>query len=169
MAEDGHQPLYDAQIDAVVHGFVQVWNRFEAVLSKELSQIQGSYDGMSPEKHVQPNENYELFYRVSSSIYGKGNPTMGELSSGLSVPLSTATRIVDWLVDKHYVQRLPDPDDRRVVRIALTGFGEELHQAMDGYIRRRLQQILSCLTSAERATLLGLVGKVVLALKEKAG
>ena len=158
--------LYDNQVTAVVHGFMQVWNRFEATLSKELAQIQESLLGMQPQREHQPNANYELFYRACSSIYPKGNITMGEFSSTLSVPFSTATRIADWLVDNGYIQRLPDTDDRRVVRVALTDTGNELYKAIDKYIRQRIQQILSSLTAEERMILLALVSKVVSGLKE---
>jgi len=158
--------LYSSQVTAVVHGFMQVWNRFEATLSKELSQIQESLQGMHPQREHQPNANYELFYRACSSIYPEGNITMGEFSNALSVPLSTATRIADWLVDNGYLQRLPDSDDRRVVRISLTNTGKELFEAIDRYIRQRMQQILSSLTAEERTVLLTLVSKVVSGLKE---
>ena len=162
------EDIYNGQITAVVHGFLQVWNRFEATLSKELSQIQESLQGMHPQREHQPNANYELFYRACSSIYPKGNITMGEFSNALSVPLSTATRIADWLVDHGYIQRLPDPGDRRVVRVSLTDTGKELFKAIDRYIRRRMQQILSNLTDEERTILLTLVSKVVSGLKEVA-
>lgn len=158
--------LYNNQITAVVHGFMQVWNRFEGTLSKELSRIQDSLHGMHPNREAQSSTNYELFYRACNSIYPNGNITMGEFSNALSVPLSTATRIADWLVDNGYIQRLPDSDDRRVVRVALTDAGEKLYDAIDRYIRQRIQQILSNLTNEERTILLTLVGKVVAGLKE---
>jgi len=160
--------LYDSQVTAVVQGFMQVWNRFEATLSKELSQIEESLQGMHPQREHQPNANYELFYRACSSIYPKGNVTMGEFSNALSIPLSTATRIADWLVDHGYIQRLADSDDRRVVRIALTDSGRGLFEAIDRYVRERLHKILSCLTDEEMGTFLSLVGKVVTGLKEAA-
>ncbi len=147
---------------------MQVWNRFEATLSKELSQIQESLQGMHPQREHQQNANYELFYRACSSIYPKGNITMGEFSNALSVPLSTATRIADWLVDNGYIQRLPDADDRRVVRVSLTDMGKELFKAIDRYIRQRMKQILSSLTAEERTILLTLVSKVLSGLKEAA-
>ena len=163
MSEDA---LYSSQVTAVVHGFMQVWNRFEATISRELSQIQDNLQGMQPHKEQQPNSNYELFYRACSGIYPKGDITMGEFSSALAVPFSTATRIADWLVDHGYIRRLPDEDDRRVVRIALTETGKELYKAIDRYIRQRMQQVLSGLTAEERTTLLSLVAKVVSGLKE---
>jgi len=167
MSENIQQTVYDKQVTAVVHGFMQVWNKYEATLSQELTQIQERLEGIHPGRGPHPNANYELFYRVSNSIYYKGNLTMGELSSALSVPLSTATRIADWLVDKGYLQRLSDSEDRRIVRVALTNIGQEVYQTIDRYIRQRLQQILSCLTDEERIVLLALIGRVVKALKEE--
>jgi DNA-binding MarR family transcriptional regulator len=169
MADNIEEQLQEQQIGAVVQGFIQVWNRFEATLSKELTQIQERLEGIHPNRESHPHGNYELFYRVSNSIYRKESLTMGELSNTLSVPLSTATRIVDWLVDNGYVQRLADPEDRRVVRVALTDVGREVHKTIESYVRQRVQQILSCLTVAERVTLLDLMGKVVATLKEVAG
>jgi DNA-binding MarR family transcriptional regulator len=169
MTEDSQQKLRDEQITAVVHGFTQVWNRFEVMLDKELVQIQERLNGIQPGKEPHTISSHELFYRVSNSIQQKDNLTMGELSNALSVPLSTATRIVDWLVDNGYAKRLPDQEDRRIVRVALTDIGREMHTIIDSYIRQRVQQILSCLTFEERATLLTLVGKVVSTLKEIAG
>lgn len=166
MSED---EFYNNQITAIVHGFMHVWNRFESTLSKELDQIKESLQGMHPQKENHLNTNYELFYRACSSIYPKGSITMGEFSNALSVPLSTATRIADWLVDHGYIERMPDAEDRRVVRITLTDMGKELYKAIDRYIRQRVQQIMSGLTVEERSILLTLMSKVVSGLKEAAG
>ncbi|MBA7481769.1 hypothetical protein ES707_17245 [subsurface metagenome] len=114
MTKDSQQKLYDEQITAVVHGFTQIWNKFEVMLDKELDQMQERLNGIQPGKEPHTISNHELFYRVSNSIQQKGNLTMGELSNALSVPLSTTTRIVDWLVDNGYAQRLPDQEDRRI-------------------------------------------------------
>jgi len=166
MAEANQQDIYDEQITAVVHGFMQVWNKFEVMLDKELANIQGRLNGIQSGKEPHAISNHELFYRVSNSIQQKGNLTMGELSNALAVPLSTATRIVDWLVDNGYAQRLSDPEDRRIVRVALTDTGYEMHEIIESYIRQRVKQIFSCLTLEEQAMLLTLIGKVVFALKE---
>ena len=159
--------LYHNQVTAVVNGFMQVWNRFESTLSKELPQIQENLQGMHPQREHQPNTNYELFYRACNGIYPEGNKTMGEFSNVLSVPLSTATRIADWLVDNGYVLRLPDSEDRRVVRVSLTDMGKELYKAIDRYIRQRMLQMLAGLTTEERVILLTLISKVVTGLKEE--
>lgn len=153
-------------ITDIVHGFMQVWNKFESTLDKELAQIRENLEGMHPHRVGQSDANYELFYRASSSIYPQGSMTMGEFSTALSVPLSTATRIADWLVDNGYVQRFNDPEDRRVVRITLTDNGRGLYKAIDKYIKQRLQNILSCLDDEEMKAFLILVRKIVTRLKE---
>lgn len=160
--------FYSSHITDIVHGFMQVWNKFESTLDKELDQIRENLEGMHPHRVGQSDTNYELFYRASSSIYPKGSMTMGEFSTALSVPLSTATRIADWLVDNGYFQRLNDSEDRRVVRIALTDNGRGLYKAIDKYIKQRLQNILSCLNDEEMKAFLVLVRKIVDRLKETA-
>ena len=50
---------------------------------------------------------------------------MGNISNYLGSTLSSATSIVDRLVDKGLVERAPDPEDRRVVICRLTEMGRE--------------------------------------------
>ncbi len=92
---------------------------------------------------------------------------MGELSKALDVPLSTATRIVDWLVKGGYAERLPDPQDRRVVRVALTKYGRALIKAGDKFIRQRVEQVLCVFTDKERQTLISLLSKLVETLEDQ--
>lgn len=160
------QALYDEQINAAVLGFVQVWNRFESTLTRELAQVHERLEGITPGKASHPNANFELFFRISNTVNFQGSLTMGELSNELSVPLSTATRIADWLVENGYLQRLSDPEDRRVVRVELTPRGKELYKVAENHIRQRVQQILKSLSDEEREKLFSLLGKVVSALKE---
>ena len=89
MESDRNHEAYVDRITSIVGGFVEVWNKFEGMLFDELAKTQGSEGNYS---------NYGLFYRISSNIHPRNDLTMGELSNALSVPLSTATRIVDWLV-----------------------------------------------------------------------
>jgi DNA-binding MarR family transcriptional regulator len=145
-----------------------VWNRFESTLSNELSHIQEKLQGMRNQGEGHPDTNYELFYRACSSIYPDGNISMGEFSNALSVPLSTATRTADWLVDNGFITRLQDPEDRRIVRIKLTETGKETYKEIDGYIRLRIKQVLSSLTAEEQAILMTLVRKVVTGLRAAA-
>ncbi len=107
-----------------------------------------------------------LFFRTVTLLARNPNLTMGELADALSVPFSTATRIANWFVDNGYAERLSDPDDRRIVRLALTDGGRRMHAAAAGLIMGHIQRILSALTTEEQAILLTLCRKVVTSLKQ---
>ncbi len=52
---------------------------------------------------------------------------MGKLSEAAGVPPSTATRMVDWLVEGGYAERFANLEDRRIARVGLTETGRELY------------------------------------------
>ena len=169
MAEDIKQEAYADQIATVIQDFVHLWAKFEGMLHHELARTgnDSSKAGEAGESRI--SVDYSIFYRVSNTMYRHDNMTMGELSNALSVPLSTATRMVDWLVSDGYVQRLPDPEDRRIVRVALTEKGRKLYETVEAYTRDRVIQVFSCLTSEEQATLFSIIDKVIAELKGIAG
>jgi MarR family transcriptional regulator, organic hydroperoxide resistance regulator len=51
--------------------------------------------------------------------------TMRELTEILAVPPSSVTGLVDTLVERHTLERISDPEDRRIVRVKLTQNGLE--------------------------------------------
>lgn len=93
--------------------------------------------------------------------------TMGEISRAMDVPLSTATRIVDWFVHNQYVQRLPDPDDRRIVRITWTDAGREVYQAMSAHALERAQILLTHFSRTEREQFICLMEKLANILEQE--
>jgi len=108
----------------------------------------------------------ELFFNVANVFDRAPGPiTMGELSRGLNVPLSTATRMMDWLVKNGYGRRFPDPADRRIVRVELTETGRETYETIRKFARERIEQILGQFTAEERATFISLLNKVVTILE----
>lgn len=162
--ETGAEQVTDDQINFVVRGFVQVWNKFEDMLANEVAASAGLENEKAPESR--PNNSYDLLFRVGSTISSRPSLTMGGLSKALSVPLSTATRIVNVLVDQGYVQRLSDTEDRRIVRISFTPQGQKLYEFIDGHITKRIRKIASYLTEREMADLIALLSKVAFAVKE---
>jgi DNA-binding MarR family transcriptional regulator len=74
--------------------------------------------------------------------------------------------MVDWFVDNSYAQRLSDPKDRRVVRVALTESGRELYRTVERYMVQRFRQMLSPLTAEEQIVLLMLLEKIAGALRD---
>lgn len=112
---------------------------------------------------------YQLhaFYRVAAVFAEHAKPlTMGEISETLNVPLSTATRMVDSLVDHKYAERLPDAQDRRIVRVTLTPDGRELFETFNQFFSERMCEFLTHFDPAEREQLLHLFGKTVIVLRQ---
>jgi DNA-binding MarR family transcriptional regulator len=111
----------------------------------------------------------DLFHKLAQVLSSAQEPvSMGEVSRALEVPLSTATRLMDWLVKNDYAQRLPDPEDRRIVRMALTDEGRSLYQTINGYMLERLERVMSRFTPGERDSILTLLRKLYTILQEEA-
>ena len=166
MTDDSQQQADDKQIRSLIQDFIQMNMKFNTVLPKEIEQLHYSLDeiriGDKPQRFI----NCNLFYRIIYNVYRESNMTMGELTNTLSVPFSTATRMVDWFVDNGYAQRLHDPEDRRVVRVALTYSGRELYESTESYMVQRFRQMLSPLTAEEQGVLLVLLEKMARAFRE---
>jgi len=113
-------------------------------------------------------ENIDLFLNYCLALGDRQSPmTMGELRQALLVPMSTATRIVDWLVEGAFVERLADPDDRRVVKVALTDKGREIYRALYEFAAKHVQRILSKFSEDERTALNTLMHKFAHILSEE--
>lgn len=95
-----------------------------------------------------------------------GECTMSALAEGVSVPMSTATGIVDRLVRHGYVRRGRSEEDRRVVTVSLTEKGLEVIQRYNSRLRGILEKVISSLTAEETEQLMHLLQKIYNVLAE---
>ena len=93
-----------------------------------------------------------------------GECTMSELALKIRLTVSSATLIVDRLVDRGLVSRHRSLEDRRVVRVALTEEGAGLHQVVADTILRLGRAMLTALDEPEQDQLLSLYRKITAAL-----
>jgi len=56
---------------------------------------------------------------------------MREVADHLQIPMSTATGIVDKLVEKDYLSRQYSTEDRRIVKVELSHAGRKVYQLMN--------------------------------------
>jgi DNA-binding MarR family transcriptional regulator len=92
------------------------------------------------------------------TIARRGAVTMGELAGCLdAASLSSATQMSDRLVKLGLVERLSDPADRRLVRVALSQRGRALLQRREAAWREGVGRALEGLTDEECATLVRLL------------
>jgi DNA-binding MarR family transcriptional regulator len=91
--------------------------------------------------------------------------TMGELAGSLHVTMGAATGLVDRLVQQGLVQREPDANDRRIVRVRLTAAGRRAHAAVVRGARRRLSAALEKLSPEQR----GQIAAALVVLRDALG
>ncbi len=169
MTDRPHIPQ-SLQIAAVWDDLIRLQPRFKALFPASLARAKARLLQLHPEGGSKRASDYSLFYRIGLVLSREREPlTMGELSEALSVPLSTATRMIDWLVESGYAMRFPDLDDRRIVRVALTETGQELSHTINEFIQQRSEQVLSEFTPQERDELVRLLQKLVKALEKMVG
>jgi DNA-binding MarR family transcriptional regulator len=152
----------------IVRQFMQLAPRFKAAMpaDDELAQARARLEAAHRGTRLDHGD-FGLFINLGMALTQPGEPmTMGDLSRALNVPLSTATRVVDLLVKSNNVMRLPDPDDRRVVRVALTPTGRKMYDAIHTALQRRADRLLRPFTPDERDTLIALLRKLVTGLEE---
>ncbi len=110
-------------------------------------------------------EDRGFIFRIFMLLSQSQQPlTMGELSSELAVPMSTATRIVDGLVKADMLERVQDANDRRIVRVGMSKNGRELYETGMDYNKQRIVKLLKNFTAEEQTQLLKLINKLFDAL-----
>lgn len=91
--------------------------------------------------------------------------TMGELCQHLYLASSTVTDLVDRLERQRLVQRVRDPDDRRVIRLRLLPRARELLDAVLEARRAYLARVLAHLDPVDRRVLLRSLERLVEAIR----
>jgi MarR family transcriptional regulator, multiple antibiotic resistance protein MarR len=86
--------------------------------------------------------------------------TMHELAGLLGVGPSSATQLVDRLINRELVERHTDPGDRRLVWIVATPRAEELTSRFSQLERDVVRALAGGLSDAELTTFVGLLAKL---------
>jgi DNA-binding MarR family transcriptional regulator len=66
---------------------------------------------------------------------------------GISIP--AVSKLVDGLVKRDLVERLPQAGDRRVIKLGLSGSGKKLLEKISGNVEKKLEQALERLPDAQ--------------------
>ncbi|MEV3988337.1 MarR family transcriptional regulator [Streptomyces sp. NPDC049837] len=94
-------------------------------------------------------------------------PRMADLAARLEVVPRAVTSLVDGLEAGGRVRRVPDPANRRVVRIELTDTGRDTLRQLRSARRAAAEDILAPLTAEQREVLGGLLSALVDGVPER--
>ena len=150
--------------ERTVEQFVELFHRYMTLrikleLPEDVALFRKKVEALRGASHT--FEDKAFLYRIFMLLSRDEEPlTMGRLSSELDVPLSTTTRIVDGLVQAGMVERVTDPNDRRVVRVGMSKNGRALYEAGIAYNKQRIAKLLNVFTAEEQEQLLKLMNKL---------
>lgn len=84
-------------------------------------------------------------YTIMKKIQPGEHLTLSEISEGANKKNSNVTPIIDFLVEKGIVERIPDTKDRRVVRVGLTkegvGIRENIIISHENFIKQLYKEV----------------------------
>ena len=129
----------------------------ESPKDKLTQELVGLVDRLSSQMRPESDEEWtdlELTMPQFRAIclLGQGPERMGNIAGHLSTSMSSATSMIDRLVDKGLVERAPDPSDRRVVTCQLTDRGREEMDRFSRIHQLRLTRMAGRLTMEELQT-----------------
>jgi DNA-binding MarR family transcriptional regulator len=112
-------------------------------------RVRRSYAEALAQWHVTPSQSRAL--RVLASSREGMRPSV--LAEELRIAPRSATEVADALVERGWVERAPDPTDRRATTLSLTAAGLALVARIDEVRREASERVLDVLPAAQRRTL----------------
>src|SRR5258706_4636933 len=116
---------------------------------------QSSIDGLT-------RSEYELLVMLVTSFNeDKQAFTVTEISSLLQITPAGATHLINPLEKAGYIERLPAPNDRRIVLIGLTDKGTKVAEALISEVQEQLIGLVNHLGEEDSQTLIRLMAKAI--------
>ncbi len=101
------------------------------------------------------------------ALYTRGPLTMGDLAAHLHLEVSSATRVVDFLVANQLASRAADAKDRRVCRVRIARKGRSLIAKIRDELIREHEHVLREIPAPSREAVISAMSKLLSAFKER--
>jgi DNA-binding MarR family transcriptional regulator len=99
-------------------------------------------------------------YVVLTALDRSSMRTQAALAAAIGADKTRIIRTLDDLQDDGYIERRPDPDDRRVRLLAITDAGRRVKDAVQEEIQRGEERWLGELSAVERRTFVGVLERL---------
>jgi DNA-binding MarR family transcriptional regulator len=116
-------------------------------IARQMRKQMGGLEHGKMSEKVSTYQLHALFHM------GKHAVTMGELAEEMNITLPSATSLVDRLVKSGWVERQPDADDRRIIRLSVTEAGRHLCMEMKAERARVYKFLLDAMPESDLLTL----------------
>ena len=100
-------------------------------------------------------------YRVLAALHEFGASSQADLARRGNLDRSDVVAAVNELAERDFVERTPDPDDRRRNVVRLTRAGARQLRRMDRALDKVQDQLLAPLSAADRQTLARLLTRLL--------
>ena len=105
---------------------------------------------------------YELLVMLVMSLDSDNKAfTVTEISNLLQITPAGVTHLINPLEDAEYIERLHDPNDRRIVRIGLTDKGANVAKTLVSEVQENLIGMVNYLGEEDSKTLIRLMSKAI--------
>lgn len=101
------------------------------------------------------------------AIVDDGASTVNDLAAHLYLDKSTASRLANSLVDKGYVRRVPNPEDRRSIVLEPTARGKKLTERVKRDLAGEYLDIIEELDPTTRGSVTRVVGRLATAFTSR--
>jgi DNA-binding MarR family transcriptional regulator len=98
--------------------------------------------------------------RAIGVLMRHGVMRLSALSEHLRIAPRSATEVVDWLQERGFVQRSPDPDDRRATLVSLSSKGRQVGEAIRSARASEAEQFFGSLSATDRTNLARILRKL---------
>ena len=89
-------------------------------------------------------------------------PEMLELARHLNLDKSSVTGLIDRAERRGLVQRMPSPEDRRVVRVVVTPLGRQITAEVEAQVEHEILDLVAGLGDMDRDQLVGIVARILI-------
>jgi DNA-binding MarR family transcriptional regulator len=130
---------------------------------KELMETMGQLFKSIHQRSYHKMENKNLYPgqpRLLSLIRSHEGITQKELSKLTFVTPATITGMLNKLEANHYLYRIPDEEDKRIMRVYLTPEGKSLSEKGEAFMSSMIDQLFDGFSDEELQTFLALTKKL---------
>ncbi|MCM3386573.1 MarR family transcriptional regulator [Ureibacillus chungkukjangi] len=105
-------------------------------------------------------------FAVLELLYHKGRQPLQQIGNKILLASGSITYVIDKLEKRGYLDRVSCPSDRRVTFAEITESGAEFMKKLFPEHEENLHELLSVLTSEEKDTVIELLKKLGLSIKD---